>query len=88
MIKTGAGNFIGSCWNTLLLDGLWLVLGYAMEKIFRAFNSTMKLLPTLQDAVNGMSQMQFIWSILFIGIFLVIWANYIMNENSHASGGV
>lgn len=84
----GAGNFIGSVWNTLLLDGLWLVLGYAMEKIFRAFNSTMRLLPTLQDAVNGMSQMQFIWSIICIGIFLVIWANYLMNENSQASGGV
>lgn len=84
----GAGNFIGSCWNTLLLGTLWLVLGYAMEKIFRAFNSTMRLLPTLQDAVNGMSQMQFIWGILFIGIFCVIWANYLMNENSQASGGV
>lgn len=84
----GAGNFIGSVWNTLLLDGLWLVLGYAMEKIFRAFNTTMKLLPTLQDAVNGMTQMQTIWSLLFILIFIVIWVNYAMNENSQASGGV
>ena len=83
-----AGNFIGSCWNTVLLNGLWLILGYAMEKIFKAFNSTMKLLPTLQDAVNGMSQMQTIWSLLFIIIFVVIWANYLMNENSQASGGV
>lgn len=84
----GAGNFIGSCWNTLLLDGLWLVLGYAMEKIFRAFNTTMKLLPTLQDAVNGMTQMQTIWSLLFILIFIVIWSNYVFNESSQASGGV
>lgn len=83
-----AGNLIGSVWNTLFLDGLWLVLGYAMEKVFRAFNTSIRLLPTLQDAVNGMTQMQWIWSILFILIFFVIWANYLLNENSQASGGV
>lgn len=83
-----AGNFIGSVWNTVFLNGMWIILGWAMEKIFRAFNTTMRLLPTLQDAVNGMSQIQWIWSISFIIIFIVVWANYLMNENSQASGGV
>ena len=83
-----AGNLLGSIWNTALFGGLWVVLGMAIDKIFKAFNTTIKVLPSLQDAVNGMGMMQTIWSVILILMFIVIWINYLANENSMASGGV
>ena len=83
-----AGNFIGSVFNTVFFGGLALVLGYAVEKVFRAFNHSISVLPTFQDAVNGFTILQVIWSLIWIIIFLVIWVNYFLNENSKASGGV
>lgn len=83
-----AGNLIGSIWNTLLAAGIWIVLGAVFDKLFIAFNFTMKMLPSMQDALNGFSIMQTIWSVLLIIIFFVIWLNYLFNENSQASGGV
>lgn len=83
-----AGNLIGSIWNTALFAGIWLVLGAAIDKIFRAFNTTIKVLPSLQDAVNGMGIMQTVWSMILVLMFIVIWINYLANENSQAPGGV
>jgi hypothetical protein len=83
-----AGNLFGSIWNTCLFGGLWAVLGAAIDKISIAFNTTIKVLPSLQDAVNGMGIMQWIWSMILIVMFFVIWMNYLFNENSMASGGV
>jgi hypothetical protein len=83
-----AGNLFGSIWNTALFGGLWAVLGAAIDKISIAFNTTIKVLPSLQDAVNGMNIMQWVWSMILIIMFIVIWMNYLFNENSMASGGV
>lgn len=83
-----AGNFFGSVWNTVILGGMWTILGFAMDKIFKAFNTTLAVLPTYQDAVNGLGIMQVIWSSIMIVIFFVIWLNYLLNQNSMASGGV
>jgi type II secretory pathway component PulF len=83
-----AGNLIGSVFNTLLFGGLYTVFSYIIEKLFRAFNHTIAILPTFQDAVNGFSIMQQFWIAIFILIFIVIWVNYLLNENSQASGGV
>lgn len=83
-----AGNLIGSIWNTLLFGGLYTVFSYVIEKLFRAFNHTISVLPTFQDAVNGFGIMQQIWLLIFVVIFIVIWVNYLLNENSQASGGV
>jgi hypothetical protein len=83
-----AGNFIGSVFNTVFFGGLALVLGYAVEKVFRAFNHSITVLPTFQDAVNGFTVLQTIWSAIWIIMFIVIWVNYLLNENSQASGGV
>jgi hypothetical protein len=35
-----------------------------------------------------MSVMEWIWTILLVIVFMAIWINYLMNENSQASGGV
>ena len=83
-----AGNLIGSIWNTIFFAGLWIVLGAALDKVFKAFNTSINVLPSLQDAVNGMGIVQVVWGVLLIIMFMVIWINYLMNENSQASGGV
>jgi hypothetical protein len=83
-----AGNLIGSIWNTVFFAGLWIVLGAALDKVFKAFNTSIKVLPSMQDAVNGMGIVQTVWGIVLIILFIVIWINYLMNENSQASGGV
>jgi hypothetical protein len=83
-----AGNLLGSIFSTVLLGGIWVILGAAIDKIFKIFNYTIKVLPSLQDAVNGMGIMQYIWSMIMVLIFFVIWINYMMNESSQASGGV
>jgi hypothetical protein len=83
-----AGNLIGALWNTAFFGGLWVILGAALDKIFKAFNTSMAVLPTLQDAVNGMGIMQSVWAYILVIIFFVIWLNYLLNENSLASGGV
>jgi len=64
------------------------VLGAALDKLFIAFNGSIKVLPSLQDAVNGMGIVQTVWSMILILMFIVIWINYMLNENSQASGGV
>jgi len=83
-----AGNLLGSIANTVVLGGIWVVLGAAIDKIFRVFNYSITVLPSLQDAVNGMGIMQTIWTFIMVLIFFVIWFNYMMNESSQAGGGV
>jgi type II secretory pathway component PulF len=83
-----AGNLIGSIYNTILAPVIWIILGYVIEKIVRAANTSMKLLPTMQDAINGMEMMQYAWVVSLFIVFCVIWINYALNENSQASGGV
>ena len=83
-----AGNLLGSIFNTILLSGIWVVLGAVFDKIFKIFNYSITVLPSLQDAANGMSIQQTIWSILMVLILIVIWLNYMFNESSQASGGV
>ena len=83
-----AGNLIGSIWNTIFFAGLWIVLGAALDKVFKAFNTSINVLPSLQDAVNGMGIVQVVWGVLLIIMFIVIWINYLMNENSQSSGNV
>ena len=83
-----AGNFIGSVFNTIFFPGLYIVLSAALDKIFKAFNSSIQVLPSMQDAVNGMDIVKFVWTILLALMIIVIWMNYLFNENSQASGGV
>ncbi len=83
-----AGNLFGAAWNTIFFGVLWVVFGKVMEYLFKAFNYSMSILPTMQDAANGMTIMQTIWVIIPVIVFLTIWINYLFNEVSQASGGV
>ena len=82
------GNLAGAIWNSILLPGLYIVLGAALDKVFKAFNTSIQVLPSMQDAVTGMDIVKTVWVVILILIFLVIWINYLLNENSQASGGV
>jgi hypothetical protein len=84
----GAGNILGSLWNTIFFLGLWIVMGAAVDKLFSAFNTSIRVLPSLQDAIDGMSIMKVAWVTILVIVIFVIWLNYLFNENSQASGGV
>lgn len=84
----GAGNLLGAVWNTCFFGGIWIVLGAVVDKLFSAFNRSIRVLPSLQDAANGMDIMKTAWVVIMILIFFVVWLNYLLNENAMASGGV
>lgn len=83
-----AGNFLGSMFNTVFFAALWIIFGYVLQKLFTAFNYSMNLLPSMADAANGLTIMQFGFIVVPVIIFLVIWMNYLFNEISMAGGGV
>jgi hypothetical protein len=83
----GAGNLIGLVFNMFVFGAMWTILGGLVDRIITVFNISLKVLPSLQDAANGLSIMQTIWSSLLILMFIALIINYIMNENSQISGG-
>ena len=83
----GAGNLIGLVFNILVFGAIWTILGGLVDRIIKAFNVSIKVLPSLQDAANGLSIMQTVWASLLILMFIALIINYIMNENSQVSGG-
>lgn len=76
------GSLFGSGWNTLVLGALWTLLGKFVEVLAKAFNKTILIVPTFQDAVNGFSIMQTAWVVIMVIILLGIWINYIANNNA------
>jgi len=83
-----AGGIFGLFFNLFVGGGLWTVLGVAVERIGIVFNNSISVLPTFQDAVNGFNLMQTVWSVIMVIIFLGLVVNYLVNENSIASGEV
>ena len=83
-----AGNFFGLIMNTVFFAGLWTILGAAIDKMGQAFNSTIGVIPTYQDAINGFTMQQTFWVALPILYFIFLCVNYVMNENSKSSGDV
>ena len=80
-----AGGLFGLFLNLFVAAGLWTVLGAAVEKVAKAFNSTIAIMPTLQDAVNGFSLMQTVWGVIMIVIFLALIVNYLFEESNRAT---
>ena len=83
-----AGGIFGLFFNLFVGAGLWTILGAAVERIGIVFNNSIAVLPTMQDAVNGFNLMQTVWSVIMVIIFLGLVVNYLVNENSIASGEV
>ena len=84
----GAGNILGAVFNTVMASVIWLVLGKGMDVMVKAFNYSMTISPSMQDFANGFQIQQTVWTFILVLVFFVIWLNYLLNENSQASGGV
>jgi len=83
-----AGALFGTAMNFVLFAGIWAVIGVVFDKIGAIFNSTIRLMPTFQDAVNGFAISQIIYGLLPVVFFIALVINYILVENSTASGEV
>jgi type II secretory pathway component PulF len=80
-----AGNLIGMVFNLFIFAAVWTGGGWVVDRLAVAFNSSIRLLPTLQDMVSGFSTVQMIYGILPVVAFLVIIINYYLNEHSMSS---
>ena len=83
-----AGGLFGYFMNLVVFVAFWTVLGVVFDKIAVLFNMTIRIMPTYQDAVNGFAITQTIYSLLPVIVFIFLSINYLMNENSMASGEV
>ena len=83
-----AGNITGLIVNLVFFIAIWSVVGIVVDKIGAAFNRSIVLMPTMQDAVNGFHLTQIIYGILPLIMFLVLLINYFVNENAQSSGEV
>lgn len=83
-----AGNFFGTIFVCAMSSVVWMVLGFAIDKLGVIFNRTMTVLPTMQDAANGFTMLQTIWLILLAVIWILCWLNYSLNESNEAGGWV
>jgi type II secretory pathway component PulF len=83
-----AGGLFGLFMNMFIAAALWMGIGAVVDRIGAIFNQTINMLPSFQDAVNGFSITQTIWSFLLVIIFIALSINYLINENSLSSGEV
>lgn len=83
-----AGGLFGMVMNILIFSGIWTVVGVVVDKLGVVFNSTIRVMPTLQDAVNGFAITQIIYGILPIIVYITLLINYFVNENAQSSGEV
>jgi type II secretory pathway component PulF len=80
-----AGNLFGLVFNLFAFAAFWTFLGWLVDKLADIFNSTIQVLPTLQDAVTGFAITQVIWGVLGGIAFLAFILNYYLNEHSQSS---
>jgi hypothetical protein len=83
-----AGNLFGLIMNTIIFAAIWSVVGVVVDKLGVTFNSTIRIMPSLQDAVTGFGIMQVIYGILPVIVFIFLLINYFVNENAQSSGEV
>ena len=83
-----AGALFGTIMNFVMFAGVWMILGTVFDKIGVLFNTTIRLMPTMQDAVNGFALTQLIYGVLPVLYFIALVINYVLVENSQASGEV
>ena len=81
-----AGNLMGTIFVCVVFSAMWVVLGAAVDKIGLIFNHMIQLLPSFQDAANGMTLMQTVWIVIPILVWIVLWINYAVNEANGAGG--
>ena len=80
-----SGALFGTIMNFFLFAAIWVVIGQVFDKVGQVFNTSMRIMPTMQDAVNGFSLAQTIYGILPIIVLIALVANYIITENSNST---
>jgi hypothetical protein len=81
-----AAGLVGLVFNLFVAAAIWTVLGAAVQAIVVVFNSQISVFPTFQDAANGLSLMQIVWSVIMVIIFIGLCINYVMNETNPLPG--
>ena len=76
------GSLFGAIFNTLALGALWVLCGRFVEVVTKAFNSTITIVPTFQDAVTGFTIQQYAWTAIMVIIMLGVWLNYFVNSSN------
>jgi hypothetical protein len=79
------GSLIGAILNTIGLGALWVALGKFVEVLTRAFNYSITVVPSFQDAVNGFNIQQTAWTAIMVIILIMIWVNYFINSNNEGN---
>jgi hypothetical protein len=83
-----AGGLFGLVFNFFAFAAFWTIIGVVFDKVGAIFNTTIRLMPTFQDAINGFSITQTIYGVLPLIVFIALLVNYLMNENAMATGEV
>ena len=83
-----AGSLIGTVANIIFFGIFWTILGVAIDKIGYAFNMSIRILPTFQDAVNGFTMTQQVYLILPVIVAITLLIDHFLTENSKSSGEV
>lgn len=76
------GSLFGAIFNTAAAALCWIACGKFVEVITKAFNTTINIIPTFQDAVTGFTIQQYAWTAIMVIILVGIWLNYFINSNS------
>ena len=77
-----AGGLFGYVFNIIAYGAIWWVLGALVDRLGMAFNSTINVLPTFQDAVTGFTTIQVIWGSLLAIMYIFLSINYFITTNS------
>ena len=83
-----AGSLIGTIANIIFFGIFWTVLGIAIDKIGYAFNISIRMMPTFQDAVNGFTMTQQVYLILPAIVAITLLVDHFITENSKTTGEV
>ena len=83
-----AGNLMGHIFVGAMFSIMWWIIGAQIQICQTVFNKLVSILPTFQDAANGLVLINAIYSVLPIIFWILLWFNYSQNEASEASGYV
>ena len=80
-----AGGIFGLFFNLTAFAAIWTIFGMLVDKVAAVFNWSIRLLPSMQDAINGFSATEIAYGILPAIAAVVFILNYYMNEHSASS---
>ena len=83
-----AGNLMGHVFVGAMFSAMWWIIGAQIQIVQIVFNKLTQILPTFQDAANGIALLNAIYALLPILFWILLWVNFASNEASEAGGYV